>query len=348
MAKDDSEERNLPASQKKLRDARKKGQVPKSKDLTSGVALAGSLTYLLLGSAAIVSACLAMFEQAALVANGDFHAGLASLAPVLGHAALRALAPILLIVPLSIVLVSMMVMKGVPLAMDPIIPKMQNINPADGFKKLFQLKSLVELVKSVLKTAVIVCVFVVVFTAGLNALVLAPGNGLATEIAVLHHLALPMLAAAALLFVVAGGADYAVQRWLFLREQKMSVTEMKRERKDADGDPHVKRERNRIMREALRLAGGLGLKRATMIVHDGGRTTIGLRYKINEMPAPVVVCRARGDRGSAMLHEASALGLPMAEDGELAVQLAGVPLGHGIPEKYFRSVALALRRAGTV
>jgi type III secretion protein U len=348
MAKDESEEKTLPPSKKKLRDARQKGQVARSKDFTSGVALAGALGYLMLGGAAILVDSTAMFEKAADVAAGDFTLGLAALMPVIGHAAMQAVLPLLVLVPLLVVLSSIVMLQGIPFAIDPIAPKMEKINPAEGFKRLFQMRSLIELVKSLVKLALIVTAFCVILAYGLNMLVLTPSCGMDCVRSVFHRLSIPLFSTAAGLFVLAGMIDVGLQRWLFLRDQKMSFSEAKRERKDMDGDPHLRRERRRIMRDAVRLAGGLGLRRASVIVHDGGATTVGLRYKIHDMPAPVVVCRARGDRGRAMLFEAMQMKLPMAEDAELASNLCRVPLGHGIPERLFRSVALALSRAGTV
>ena len=348
MANQDSEEKTLPASQKKLRDLRRKGQVARSKDMVSGVALAGSLGYLMLGSVAIVAAALAMFEKAGDVAAGNFDEGLASLTPVIGHAMTSVLLPLLILVPALVVVGSIVMLGGVPFSMDPISPKMEKINPAEGFKRIFKVRSLIELIKSLVKTIVIAAAFVAVLAGGLNALVLSPSSGLEAEIGVLHTLAMPLFGTAALLFLLAGGADIGLQKWLFLRDQKMSVTEMKRERKDMDGDPHVKRERKRIMREALRLAGGLGMRRATIVIHDGGGMIVGLRYKINEMPAPVLVCRGRDARARTMLSEADQMRVAVAEDGELVRELFRLPLGHGIPERLFRPVALALRNAGSV
>ncbi len=347
MAGDDSEEKNLPASQKKLRDARKKGQVPKSKDLTSGFALAGCLGVLLAGSGGILSLAATTLDSASRLAAGDFHVGLAGLSPVVVHAFEQALLPMLLASPTLVILSSMVAMRGIPFAMDPVVPKLEKINPAEGFKKLFQLRSLVELLKTLVKTTVIVAVFIAVLLGGIRALTLAPACGLDCEVGLFGQLARPLLAAAALLFLLAGAADFGLQRWLFLRDQKMSITEQKRERKDMDGDPHVKSERRRLMREALHMAGGLGIKRATLVILGADGALVGLRYKIEEMPAPVVVCRGRGDRGRALLTEAITQRLAAAQDADLADELFRVPLGHGIPEKLFRPMALAMRNAGS-
>ena len=348
MANDQSEEKTLPPSRKKLRDAREKGQVARSRDLTTGAALAGGLGYLLIGGGGIVAACVAMFETAGQVAAGDFTAGLRAMTGAVTDAASRAVLPLLVLGPVLVVLASIVMLQGIPFAVDPLLPRMERINPAEGFKRLFSVRSVIEVAKSLVKLVLITTLAVTVLTGGLNALVRLPGCGMGCVPGVLHALSLPLFVGVGIVFLIAGLIDVGLQRWLFRRDQKMSPSEVKRERKDMEGDPHLRRERRRIMREAVRLAGGLGLRRANVIVHDGGRITIGLRYKIHEMPAPVVVCRARDTRAASMLTEARDLRLPATEDASLAAALYRVPPGHGIPEQLFRPVALALSRAGMV
>ena len=343
-----SEEKTLPASRKKLDDARKKGQVARSKDLTSGATLVVGLGFLLLGGGGILAASEAMFEQAGSVAGGDFDIGLGVMAQSLRHALLHGVAPLLLLVPCAAVLSAMAMLGGVAFSTDPIVPKFEKINPAEGFKRLFKLRSLLELVKSVLKTVLIVSIVVALLAGGLQALVLVPACGMGCLGGVFHALVAPLFGAVALLFVLAGLADVALQRWLFGRDQKMGVSEAKRERKDMDGDPELKRERRRLMREALRMSAGLGIRRATAVVHDPGRFAIGLRYKAGELPVPVVVCHGRDERSQSMLAEALRLKLPAVEDRELAGALYRVQPGHAVPEALFRPVALALTRAGAI
>jgi type III secretion protein U len=302
----------------------------------------------MLGSGGIVAVSVAAFETAGNVAAGDFTRGLHAMAGAVMQAWLRSVLPLLILGPVLVVITSIVMLQGIPFSVDPLVPKLERINPVEGFKRLFKLRSFVELAKSLVKAALIAVVALAVLIGGLNALVHMPGCGMSCVPGVLHALGWPLLGGAAAIFVVAGLLDVGLQRWLFLRDQKMSPSEMKRERKDSDGDPHLRRERRRVMREAVRLALGLGLRRANVVVHDGGRITIGLRYKINEMPAPVVVCRARGDRATTMLAEAREIRLPATEDAELAAGLYRVPPGHGIPEHLFRPVALALSRAGVV
>jgi type III secretion protein U len=348
MAGDQAEEKTLPPSKKKLRDAREKGQVARSKDLTSGVSLAGGLGFLMLGGGGITAASAAMMATAGNVAAGNFALGLSAIWAAVVQAALRSVLPLLVLGPVLVVVASMVMLQGIPFSTDPLVPRAEKISPAEGFKRLFKLRSLIELLKSLVKLVLIVVLAVAMLAGGLNALMQVPACGVGCIPGIVHALAVPLLAGVAGVFLISGLVDVGLQRWLFRRDQKMSPSEAKRERKDMEGDPLLRRERRRIMREAVRLAGGLGLRRANVVVHDGGGITIGLRYKINEMPAPVVVCRARGGRAEGMLAEAREMRLPSTEDPDLAAGLYRVPPGHGIPEHLFRPVALALSRAGVV
>ncbi len=310
--------------------------------------MSASLLYLLVAGGGIVALALGLFERSGEFAAGDFQLGLAAMIPTMRDTVIRAVLPMLMIPPILVVVSSMAVLRGIPFAIDPITPKMERINPAEGFKRMFKIRSLIELLKTLVKVAVIATSFVVIISGGLNTLVLVPSCGIGCVSGSLTALSRPLMAIAAGLFLVAGLADVGFQRWLFLRDQRMSISERKRERKDMDGDPFLRMERRRIMRETVRLSASLGIKRATIVVHDGGRITVGLRYKPAEMGAPAVVCRARDERSGALMAQARALDIPLVEDSELAAGLLGIPLAQGIPERLFRSVALALARSGMV
>ena len=349
MANDESEEKTLPPTKKKLRDARKKGQVARSRNLAGCVAG---------GRDRIPDAGWCQHHGRVRDHVRDrrqrrcrrlYHIGLHAVWAAAVQAALRAVLPLVVLGPMLVVLASMVMMQGIPFATNPLVPRLEKINPFEGFKRLFRLRSLVEFVKSLIKLTLIVTLAVAVVAGGLNGLMQMPTCGVNCVAAGLHALSVPLLSGVAGVFVVSGLVDVGLQAVAVpTRPEDQISSEAERERKDMDGDPHLRRERRRIMREAVRLAGGLGLRRATMVVRDGGGITIGLRYKIKEMPAPVVVCRARDDRAATMLAEAREMRLPSAEDASLAASLYRVPPGHGIPEQLFRPVALALSRAGVV
>lgn len=350
MANDSSEEKSLPASKKKLEDARKKGQVPNSKDMVTACALIGALGYLWSSSGTLIAQTGALFTVAGDHLQDGLWPGLSVIAAAIGSTAEGLLGPLFAMVVIAVVLGNIIVLRGVVFAIEPITPKMSNVNPAEGFQRLFKMKALVELVKSLLKMVMLAAVLIVVLSAGLRSLVLLPACGADCIGPVFGGLARPVIGAAILLFLIAGLADIGLQRWLFMRDQKMGVSEAKRERKESEGDPMLRSQRKREQREATSApAGRLGIARATLLLHDGVETVVGLRFKRGETPVPVVVCRGIGDTARHLLAEASRAGLPVATDPDLARLLAKrAPPGNFIPENSYQAAAMALSRAGLV
>lgn len=341
----DTEEKALPPSKRKLDRVRRKGQVPRSRDLVGAASLTGAAGSLLLGGGGILAAAVAMLEAAGDAAAGPFGPGLGTVLAKVGDAVARAVVPAYGAALGMAVLAAVAVLRGIPFSTDPITPKAENVSPVAGFKRLFRLRSLVELAKSLLKVALLGAVLVAVLGAGMRALLLAPGCGLACAQAAFGRIAAMLLPAAVAVFLAAGLLDVGLQRWLFLREQRMSVSESKRERKDMEGDPHIRGERRKLVREAAQEPGRLGVAAATLLAYDG-KGAVGIRYRRGETPVPVVVCRSRDQRARALLSEAQRLGVPLVEDAELAQALARVAPGRPVPQAAFGKVAQALARAG--
>jgi type III secretion protein U len=235
MADKQSEERTLPASKKKIADARRKGQVARSQDLVTGVALVGSIGFLIVAAGSISDAAAAMFERAGDVAAMDFTTALGTIGDAMRSTMLRAVAPLLLLVPSLVVVASVVMLQGIPFVVDPISPNLGKLSPTEGLKKLVGLKSLIELAKALVKAFIVLAGFVAVGIGGLDALTRLPACGFACIPGTLRGLAVPLLEVAAGAFLIAGVVDVALQRWLFLRDQKMSLTEARRERKDLEG-----------------------------------------------------------------------------------------------------------------
>ena len=160
----------------------------------------------------MLASVTAIFDRAGDVAAGDFASGLRAMGPVLRTAVLHTVVPLYLIVPMLVVLSATVMLRGIPFAVDPIAPRMENINPAEGFKRLFKLKSLIELLKSLVKMLLLATAVDLVLMGGLQALVLVPTCGLGYA-AAFHALLTRLVATACLLFLVAGLIDVGLQRW---------------------------------------------------------------------------------------------------------------------------------------
>lgn len=150
-------------------------------------------------------------------------------------------------------------------------------------------------------------------------------------------------------FLLVGAVDVLMQRWLFSREMKMTLSEQKRERKDTNGDPTIKGELQRQRREMQALATKLGFKQASLMIGIAGDWVIGVRYVRGETPVPIVVSKTAGHEGAQVLSEAASLGIARHRDAPLAQKIAKrAVLGDPVPENTFQAVADALVAAGLI
>ena len=349
MSGDSSEEKTLSPSKKKLEDARKKGQVPHSKDLVSAATLVAGAGAAWVAAGALCAGGAAMLDAAGQAAGLGLGPGLRLMRGVVADTFMHTALPVLATVTAAAVLANLVVLRGLVFSVDPVAPKLSHVSPAEGFQRLFKAKQLVELAKGVFKLALLAAALVLVLRGGLRPLAAAPGCGIGCVIGATQALTLALLVTSALVFVVAGGLDVLLQRWLFTREQRMGVSEQKRERKEQDGDPKIKAERQRLAREATHAPARLGAAQASLMVHDGAGAVVGLRFIKNDMPVPMVVCRAQGRQGRAMLATAASQGLPMSEHQELTrALLKTTPPGAWIPESTYSATAVALAQHGLV
>jgi type III secretion protein U len=337
---DTSEEKSQPATDKKLREARTKGQVAKSQDLVSAMVIL------------LCTLCIAVLvarAQAQITALVDLVATLyiepfASVWPRVIDLAeqiiLDLTLPVVAVTVGAVILTNLMTMKGVVFAVEPIKPDFKRINPAEGFKRLFALRNFVECIKGLVKVSLLGLAFYVVGRQALQALMEASRCGAecieSTFFAVLKPLVFTVLAA----FLLLGAVDVLMQRWLFGRDMKMTRSEQKRERKETDGDPLIKRERRRQRQEMQAFATQLGLGRASLMVGDGSGWLVGLRYVRGETPVPVVVYRVDQTQARQSLLDATALGIAIAADQALAADIARRAVaGDPIPDHCFQAVA---------
>ena len=346
MKGNDSEERSEAATPKRLRDARKKGQVSSSRDMVLAATTSVALLYLWFGAGWIGEKL-----QRLLVLPGEtyglpFEQAAGLLAAEALDIAAEILAPLLVIVLLMAFVTSMIVIGGLVFSGEPIKPNLSRINPISGFAKIFALRNLIEFLKSLFKVVLMTALIATVSLLGLDALIKVPLCGVSCAAAVFGALTKPVVAIAIILLLIFGLLDIGVQRWLFLRDMRMTKTELKRERKDMEGDPQIRRARRREQR-AIAEGSAVGVRQATVILTDGYGVAVGLRYVRDETPVPLVVCRGRKDKARDIINLAQRQGTPLVADPGLAEKLSsGIAVGAAVPEAHFKEVGQALVKAG--
>ena len=340
---DTSEEKSQPATDKKLRDARKKGQVAKSQDLVSGVVI----LLCTLCIAVLLPRARAQVEALIDLTANIYIEPFADVWPrLLDHAeqiVLGITLPVVAVTVAAVILTNIVTMRGVVFSVEPVKPDIKRIHPGEGFKRIFAMRNLIEFLKGLVKVLLLALAFYIVGRQALQALMESSRCGAgcieSTFYLVLKPLVFTVLAA----FLLVGAVDVLMQRWLFGRDMKMSRSEQKRERKDVDGDPLIKRERQRQRREMQALATKLGLGRASLMIGIGGNWVVGVRYVRGETPVPVVVCRGSPEEPVQLLAQAAPLGIAVWADAGLAEQIAKRSVaGDPVPENTFQAVADAL------
>lgn len=341
MSDNSSEEKNLPASQKKLKDARKKGQIPKSNDFVMTWGLVCAIAYLWLNFTSISETLQDTIILSAGMLNTPFDAASKQIATNLFNGLLLSIAPFFLILVIAGVGANLLVNRGVLFSVDPLIPKMERISPSAGLKRIWSAKSLTELVKSLVKIFALVAAVALVNTDTANELVRFPRCGLDCTIGGIAYIIMKTVVVVLIVFIVAGLVDILIQQWLFQREMRMSQSEMKQEVKGMMGDPKVRAAHKRIRKEMAN-SRKIGVRQSSVLIF-GGSVAVGVRYVKGDTHVPLIVARAAGEKSVQMLREAQTYDIPVYQDEMLSRMLYNdLKAGSFIDNQHFDATARAL------
>ncbi|MBN1206788.1 MAG: EscU/YscU/HrcU family type III secretion system export apparatus switch protein [Myxococcaceae bacterium] len=325
-------------SPKRLRDARRKGQIPRSRLLSSSAVTLGGV----LGFTAFAPegfARLKAWTSRLLLEPGAPNAleeGLWMLVrlsgPALGGALLASL-----VVSVATV--------GLELNPEHLAPKLERISPAAGLKRMFSVRSLVELLKALVVTGVVAAlVWSEVEEAGPDALRAVWLEGAVGLNHLMGRLA-PLATRLAWVLLVLGVADYALARSRHLKDLMMTREEVKREYKESEGDPHHKAQRKALHRQFAQGGPARGVQKATAVVINPTHIAVALRYDSQECDAPYLVAKGHEADALALRREAQGRGIPVVRDLPLARSLIHYDVGEQIPEELYQAAAVVLRVA---
>jgi type III secretion protein U len=132
------------------------------------------------------------------------------------------------------------------------------------------------------------------------------------------HLLFVMFAAAAVFWVAISALDYGIQYFSFMREQRMSFEDIKREHKDMEGDPHVKAQRRALQQEMAQKAAARSVKGARALIANPTHVSVAIAFTSVETGLPYVLAKGLDAQALAMRAEAEQLGIPIFEDVPLA------------------------------
>lgn len=330
-------------SQKKLDDAKKKGQSPKSQDINAAAGLLVVTVCLSAASATALSHLERLFSLASgvgLQARTD-----SDMFAVAYDIAIEGLWIVLpfVVAAIFVGLIASFAQVGFNITFEPLTPNFDKVNPGSGLKKLISLRSIIEFVKTVFK-ALLVGSVIAIITMGLIPLMVGAATQTPTGVATVAWTAmLKLFVAAVIALVVLGPVDFALQRWLFIRDQRMDKDELKREYKEMEGDPMVKGQRKRLAFEMANSDPKKTVPNATVVVTNPTHYAVALRYQPGVTPLPLIVAKGADAQAMEIRRIAEASGVPIVGDPPLARALFKVPVDETVPEALFEAVATVLR-----
>ncbi|WP_131195910.1 EscU/YscU/HrcU family type III secretion system export apparatus switch protein [Lichenihabitans psoromatis] len=342
---DSSEEKTLPPSAKKLRDARKKGQIARSKELVTAAVTITAFFYLGVRCVLLFGQLLDGLRVLPALLDRPFDEAVAALSDRLAGNVLWAIAPFIGLIVMAAVLTNVIVNGGALAAFDPILPKMEHLDPIAGFKRMFGMKNLVEVLKSIVKLAALGGVSLYIIAGALQALVELPTCGLRCVGPTMLGLLQPLLVVTAASFLLVGLFDIGLQRWLFQRDMRMTTSEQKRERKESDGDPLIQRKIREDRRSSMALK--TGLRNATFIIRSADMC-LAMRFAAPDAMVPVLVARGTQEGALALLEEAKTFDLPVVFDPVAVAVASRLQVGRMITQEMFQPVIGCMRAAGLI
>ncbi len=223
----------------------------------------------------------------------------------------------------------------------PVEPSLSKISLIEGFKRMFSLKSVAELLKSFVKMVVIGWAMVWVAWQRRDELLGLMDSPLPVMLARLSDLTLRLLGIVVAIMAVLALADFLFERFQYIHKNRMSLKELKDEMKDTEGDPHIKSRQRQIRMERARKRMMSEVPKADVIITNPTHYAVALRYK-PEMgdAAPTVVAKGVDAVAARIREVATEHGIPLYEDPPLARELwRSVDLDQSIPIELYEVVA---------
>jgi flagellar biosynthetic protein FlhB len=339
-----AEERTEQATPKRRDDARKRGQVPHSREVTATAGLLGGLAILQASGSAFLTGLGESMRQTL----GHLPTEAPSPALVTTTGVALALRLLLLLAPLLggllvIAIVANVAQVGLLLTAKPLAPDVNRINPAQGLKRLFGRQGLVELVKALVKLAIVSVVTYRVFLDRFQPVVMLTGADPLAAAAAIAGAVFEVGYKAGFGLLALALLDYGYQRWEYERGLRMSRQELREEYKQTEGDPQLKARIRRTQRQLAMRRMMQAVPTADVVLTNPTHLAVALQYDAARMAAPTVVAKGAELIAERIKAVAAEHGVPVLENKPLARALhAACEIGDQIPADLYQAVAEVL------
>ncbi len=336
---DDQEKTEEPSS-KKIEDARKDGNVPKSQDTSAFVTLVVALAAFL--------ALLSWIESRVVYLYFYYHSliGVEITKDVTLQISMISFREVIfMVIPLSLAVsiagvLSNVMQTGFIFTTKPLIPDFSKLDPMKGLKNLFSIKKAVESIKIILKVSVILWVcyyFLLSFTKELPTVIYFP---LYDQMVWLKHKMLILVAVILILFLVLALADLLFVRYSYFKSLRMSKQELKDEYKQMEGDPKIKAKIRQIQMQMTKKRMMQEIPQADVVITNPTHYAVAIRYNQEKEAAPKVIAKGTDFMALRIKEIAMNYNIQIVENPPLARELyKKCNMGEIIPENLYKAVA---------
>lgn len=336
------EDKQFDATPRKLEQARKEGQVVKSKDFSTAVSLLILFTVIFGLSSfiwdQIVQLYTLLYEQ---IPNAHVdEIGMTYIMTITIKCAALIIGPILFIA-WAVAILADFIQVGPLVATAPLMPKLDKLNPTKYFKNIMSVKTLFELFKNIVKVVLLGFIGWSVYKAHIESILMlaAIDNNFAVMIE-FGKLITEFIFKACIAFLVIAAADYGVTKWKFLKDQKMSFKEIKDEYKNTEGDPNVKAALRQRRMQMLQQGMMDSVPEADFVVTNPLHVACALKYKQEEMASPMLIAKGTELIAKKIIKIAREHSVPVIENPPVARALYKmVDLNQQIPPELYKAVA---------
>ena len=346
MADDqDKSQQTEEASDKRIEDARKKGQVPSSKEPSTAISFLVISLIVMTGIGAWLIDVLMRMMQYYLAGKPELKAtgqGMQTLLLSVSIDMAMVILPVAIPIMLLGVLITFMV-SGPVFTFETLKPKLEKVSPLKGFKRLFSTKALAEFVKSIFKLTLISSICYIVVSDLIPQIMHSAMQGPAAIAELAVDGSVRIITLVAIIFGFMALADVLYQRWEHMKSMRMSKKEVRDEHKEMEGDPQLKSKIRQIQMQQAQNRMMADVPDADVVITNPTRLAIALSYEPGSPGAPRVVAKGKGHIAAKIREIAREHGIPMRENKPLARSLfKQIEVGDEIPEELFEAIAIIL------
>ena len=340
-----SGEKTEEPTEHKLREARKKGQIAKSQDITSAaIFLLGFFIIYFTGSTIsnelmnFINICVTVATTTKEIDNGAIfylmQAGVNTM--------FVCIAPVCA-VAFVVAIFANYVQVGTLITFEPLKPHLKKLNPIEGLKGMFKLRKLIELLKSTLKLFIVSLIAYFVVKDRVVNIILSIRMPIWQTIGLVWDMVFDLSIRIGVVFGLIAAADWTYQKWQYKKDMMMSKKDIKDEYKNQEGDPIIKSKRKQLHQEMAMSESAQQTRKADAVIVNPDHIAVAIQYDEDTMGAPSVI--AKGERlwAEKIKEIAKEEGIPILRNVPLAGALNKLEVGEEVPEDLYDAVAEILQ-----